>query len=178
MTSEDASEVIVHVRWAVDGKYNMKDAITTQALGSVLSDRYFQKIREENSMGYSAGANSKSTSGFAPSYAITASANIKPECKDQCLEIIYKELEILAKEGVTEEELKKYKEPALTSFAQSQRSNEYWTGTLTTYLLENFDSDTGKAELIKSITSADLQKMADKLLKSGNRVTVVMTPEL
>lgn len=178
MTSEDASEVIVHVRWAVDGKYNMKDAITTQALGSVLSDRYFQKIREENSMGYSAGASSKSTSGFAPSYAITASANIKPECKDQCLEIIYKEMEILAKEGVTEEELKKYKEPALTSFAQSQRSNEYWTGTLTTYLLESFDSNTGKAELIKSITSADLQKMADKLLKSGNRVTVVMTPEL
>ncbi len=178
MQSADASEVIVNVRWAFDDKYTLKDAMTAYALGSVLGDRYFQKIREENSMGYSAGANAKVSGGFNPGYAITAAANIKPECKDQCLQIIYDELELLDKNGVTEDELKKYKEPAITSYAQSQRSNEYWAGTLATYLLEKHDSNTGKEDIIKNITSADLQKMADKLLKSGNRVTVVMTPEL
>ena len=178
MQNADASEVIVNVRWAFDDKYTLKDAVTAYALGSVLSDRYFRKIREDNSMGYSAGANAKVSSGFNPSYAVTASANIKPECKDQCLEIIYNEMELLAKNGVTEEELKTYKEPALTNFAQTQRDNSYWTDVLATYLLDNIDGNTGKDELIKGITSADLQKMAEKLLKSGNRVTVVMTPEL
>ena len=178
MPNADASEVIVGVRWAFDDKYTLKDAVTAYALSSVLSDRYFQKVREENSMGYSAGADAKVNGGFHPGYAITASANIKPECKDQCLEIIYNEMELLAKNGVTEDELKKYKEPALTSYAQSQRSNEYWAGILATYLLEKLDSNTGKEDIIKNITSADLQKMADRLLKSGNRVTVVMTPEL
>lgn len=178
MQSEDASEVIVNVRWIADMAITPKNVTNAGALGSILSERLFKKVREDNSMGYSAGAQTTTNSLFEPYVCVTASANIKPEAKDECLRIIYNELEDIAKNGVSDEELKKFIEPGLTSLAQNERSNAYWAGTLTNLLLENYDRYTGRKEMITGVTSADVQKMAAALVKAGNRATVVMMPKV
>jgi len=178
MQSEDASEVIVNVRWIADMTITPQNVTKAGALSNILSERLFKKVREDNSMGYSAGAQIVTNSLFEPYVCVTASANIKPEAKDECLRIIYNELQDIVQNGVSNEELKKFIEPGLTALAQNERSNAYWTGTLTEMLLEKYDRYTGRKEMISSVTSADLQKVAADLLKSGNRATVVMTPKI
>jgi len=180
MPNADAAESIIDVRWTAEVQsLDLKSSVVAEALGSILSDRLFRKIREERSMGYHAGASSNTIPGLYPILQISASAYIKPECKDEALAIIHQEMEDIAKNGVTADELKKYAEPTLTTYQQVQRNDNYWTFALCNKVLFDFDIDTNKDAIIKGVTSDDVKALVnDIILKQNNRTTVVMVPEL
>lgn len=179
MQSADASESIINVRWTAEvPTIDLKQSAIVRALGSILGDRYFRRIREEGSMGYIAGANGLNAIVLHPYLRVDANTNIKPERKDEALAIIYEEMDNIAKNGVTEEELKKYKEPALTNHQQNQRSDGYWNEVLRNKLIWNVDINTDQESIIKNITSDDIKNLVnDYILKQNNRTTVVMMPE-
>jgi zinc protease len=178
MPNEESKESRINVQWFCEAPYTVKEQVTASALGSILSDRYFNKIREEGSMGYNAGAYGLYERSLNGKYTISAYAAVKPDCKDAALEIIYREMQDIATNGVTEAELTKYREPAVTSYNASLRSDKFWINNLDNKNSWGHDSFTGREDAIKNITSDDIKAfVANKLLPANNRTTVVMIPE-
>jgi len=91
-----------------------------------LSDRLRKKVREEFGDAYSPGAGSQ-PSDIYPGYGfMLASVEIDPPRAKTVADMIVEIAHDLSTNGVTEDELKRAKEPVLTSLRESSRTNGYW----------------------------------------------------
>ncbi|MHB8319452.1 MAG: M16 family metallopeptidase [Acidimicrobiales bacterium] len=78
-------------------------SILSHVLGGGLSSRLFQKVREQRGLVYSIWSE---RAAFQDAGSIAVAAGTAPEHVEEVLEIVVEELELLAKEGITEKELK------------------------------------------------------------------------
>ncbi len=97
-----------------------KYMILNDILGSGMSSRLFQKIREERGLAYTITSfiDSYRDFGIHLIYAVT-----DPEKKEEYLNAVKEELKILKKNGISEEELEKSKDHIKTSLILSLESN-------------------------------------------------------
>lgn len=177
MPSADAAESRITVAWHFDAPYNVEQVVANNALGRILGERYFKKIREEGSMGYSAGASGNANFVGIQRYAIQAQTAVKPEKQQPALDIIYAEMADIAKNGVSADELKNFREPQLTKYDELLRTDDFWMSLIQDIAVYGIDTHNGKLEALKSLTSAQVQAIAQEYMKQNNRLTVVMLPE-
>ena len=101
-----------------------------------------------------------------------------PEKKDKLMEIIFTEAANLAKNGPSEANLNKVKEYMLKKHKEDLKENSYWLGNIDEYLFTGVDMMKDYENMVNSITTKDIQKFADELLKQKNEVEVTMvSPE-
>ena len=98
-----------------------------------------------------------------------------PEKREKMTEIVYKGVEDIVNNGPKAEDLQKVKEYMLRSHEESLKNNGYWLNQMVSYVLYNEDNVTPYVETVNSITAADIQEMARRIFKSGNRIEVGMT---
>ncbi|MCL4365766.1 insulinase family protein [Patescibacteria group bacterium] len=131
-------------------------------LGEGMSSRLFMQVRERRGLAYSVSAHHGS---YIDSGAFTVYAGLKLEKVYEGLEVILAELEILTKEKVTDDELKKAKEMIRGRIALQKESTNF----LAEYFGTNFVLDR-KVETfeeilqkIDKVTREDLQELAKEL---------------
>lgn len=154
-----------------DQKNNILLSITTQILDLV----YTEKVREEEggTYGVYVGGNlSKYPKEIGGLQIIFDTA---PDKKEKLMKIIFAEAANLAKNGPSEANLSKVKEFMLKKHAENLKENSYWLGIFDEYLLTGVDMAKGYDALVNSITTKDVQKFADDLLKQKNEIEVTMT---
>ena len=101
-----------------------------------------------------------------------------PEKKDKLMEIIFAEAANLAKNGPSEANLNKVKEYMLKKHKEDMKENSDWLGNIDEYLFTGVDMVKDYENMVNSITTKDIQKFADELLKQKNEVEVTMvSPE-
>ena len=165
------------VFWNGEAEYTMKQSLVVSALGNVLSERYLKTIREDGGMSYSVGAYADLSFGLHDQYIMQVYCPVKPAMMDEALALMQKGIEEIAKDGVTEEELKKFKEFELKEYADQQRSNNYWQELITSKVNFGKDLQTGYEECVKSLTSDDVKAFVnDVLLKQFNRAIITILP--
>lgn len=102
---------------------------------------------------------------------------VKPEKLDSALLLMKQGIEDIAAKGVTAEELEKVVKFNLKTYADAQKKNGYWMNLINAKVSWNKDEHTGYEQIVKSITSKDVQDFTKKvLLKQNNCVTVSMRP--
>ena len=164
--------------WTGDLKYTVKNAAIVKTLGSILTERYLKSIREEGGMAYSVGAGGGASFGTKESYTIQIYCPVKPESKDEALRLVRLDIDKIAAEGVTAEELDKVKKFELKSFNDKQRENGYWQGLIGSKVNWNKDTQKDYEKTLQSLTSKDIQNFVKNvLLKQNNCITVSMLPE-
>lgn len=134
-------------------------------LGEGMSSRLFIQVRERRGLAYHVAAHHSS---YADTGSFTIYTGLKLEKIYEGLEVILAELEILAKEKVTDEELKKAKEMIRGRLAlQSESTNflaEYFgTNFVLERKIETFDEILKK---IDEVTKEDIQEMAAELFQN------------
>ena len=165
------------VLWHGYGPYTMQKDLTVSALCTVLSERYLKSIREDGGMAYSVGASGGYSYGLHDGYTIQVYCPVKPAMMDEALALMQQGIEEVAKDGVTDEELNKFKEFELKQYAESQRSNGYWQNLIVGKNLWGFDEQTGYEAAVKAVSSDDIKAFVnDVLLKDFNRTIVTMLP--
>ena len=173
----ETPQACIVVMWTGETPYTMKQNITVSALGSILSERYLKSIREEGSMAYSVGAYANLSYGLHDEYSMQVYCPVKPEKMDEALALMQQGIDDIAKKGVTDEELKKFKEFQLKDYADKQRNNRYWEGVVMTKNNWKHDLQTGYEDCIKNLNSDDVKAFVnDVLLKQFNRCIVTMLP--
>ena len=157
--------------------YSLENSIKADMLGQVLSKIYLQKIREDASAAYSAGASGYATiNGDRPFTAIVASCPMKPEMSDVALKIMNEEI-VEACKTIDETTLKEIKELMLKDHATELKENGYWMQTLISYVGRGIDDHTGYEQIVNAQTPETIAAFARQILAAGNKVEVVMLPE-
>lgn len=163
--------------WSGANPYTLKEAFVVNTLGEILTQRYLKSIREDGGMAYSVGASAQASYGVRDQYTMQIYCPVKPEKLDSALQLMKQGIEDIAAKGVTEEELNKVKEFNLKTYADSQKKNGYWMNLIDAKVRWNKDIHNGYEEMVKSITSKDVQNFTKNvLLKQNNCVTVSMRP--
>ena len=129
-------------------------------------------------MAYSVGADASLDYGVRNTYSMQVYAPFTPEKCDSVLLLMKEGLHELAKNGVRSDELEEVKRFEIKQYEEQQRNNDYWQALIVQKNMWNKDNRAGYLEAIKSLTSADVQRFANKvLLRDGNCATIIMLPK-
>ena len=157
--------------------YSLENDIKASMLGQVLSKIYLQKIREDASAAYSAGAHGYSTiNGDRPFTVVMANCPMKPEMSDVALKIMNEEI-VEACKNIDATTLKEIKELMIKDHNTEIKENGYWMQTLISYVGRGLDDHTGYEQIVNAQTPETIAAFARQMLAAGNKVEVVMLPE-
>ena len=174
----ETPKAIARIYW-YDTKtpYSLENSIKADMLGQVLGKIYLQKIREDESAAYSAGASGYATlNGDKPYTAIMAYCPMKPEKADVALRIMNEEI-VTACQTIDPTTLKEIKELMIKDHVTELRENDYWMQTLITYVGRGIDDHTAYEQIVNAQTPESIAAFARQILAAGNKVEIVMLPE-
>ena len=155
-------------------EYNLKNSVLMSVLNQALDMVYTEEIREKE----------------GGTYGVSTYGSLISEQQNSLLQIVYQtdpakyehlngiinaQLEKMAANGPTEEQMQKIKEYMLKKFADNQKENSYWMSQIKEKLYTGIDMTKDYEALINGLTAQDVAAFAKALLDQGNKLTVVMT---
>ncbi|MFM8620116.1 MAG: M16 family metallopeptidase, partial [Opitutaceae bacterium] len=165
--------------WPTTDGTDIRLARRLNLLAEVLGDRLRVKVREELGDAYSPGVGSIAGDVFPGFGYIQAGITVDPAKTSLILGVVGKVAAELAAQGVNEDELKRAKEPVLTSLRDSARTNGYWVGSVLAKAQE-------KPEVLAwcrsryadndSITREEISDLARNYFASGRVSSVAVKP--
>lgn len=178
ITSEIPKGNVV-VYWPTNDGMDVKRARRLSMLAGVLNDRLRVKIREEIAGTYSPSAGSNASDTFAGYGYIQAGCVVDPAMAEKISDLIVTIGNDLATNGVTEDELKRTRQPVLTATRESLRTNNYWGGNVLGRAQEKPEVlDWARTRLpdIEAITAAELSELAKTYLGAARASRVSIVP--
>ena len=140
-----------------------------------LGSRFFNRIREKMGLAYFVGA--AQFYGLAPG-AFIFYLGTDPKKVDAVTKELRDEVSLLAKDGLTEEELQRAKKKLIGAEAIRNQSNAALAGTASTDELmgTGFDDFTRRQEEIEKISLDDIKRVAAKYFPASSSVEATITP--
>ncbi|WP_265038356.1 MULTISPECIES: M16 family metallopeptidase [unclassified Wolbachia] len=159
-----------------DDKYHTFQVLDS-ILGSGMSSRLFQEVREKQGLAYSVYSfnSSYTNTGMFSIFAGTDSSNL-----DKLLKSITTELKKLSTDDLKEEEVNRVKERVKSQILMSRESVSSRAETLGHYY-GNYNRYISKNELIEKIgavTTANVKKAAEELLSQHEKTTLAAIGEI
>ena len=170
-------KVSVNYTFTGDMDYSLENKAALSFLTQALNSRYLVSICEEKGGTY--GVQVYGSTDWIPreTYTMTIAFDTNAEMADELCEIILKELRTIAEEGPLTEDIEKHREFMLKNWKNSLDENGPWMQYLQAKYGSGLDYLAGQEQAIRSLTNADVQALAKKILDDGNMVKVVMRPE-
>lgn len=157
--------------------YTQKNKVLASIAGQVASKRLLNKVREEMGAVYSISANGDMTRTDRLNVVFqSAFPTNKVDMKDETLKAI-KDIFYAVGEKVSEDELKPVIEYMLKTNEESLKSNDEWAGSMSATGLNGVNVFLGKEELLKSITTKDVEDFMRQVIAQDNYRVVVLDPE-
>lgn len=154
--------------------YNLKNDILASMTSQVLDLIYTAKVREDEGGTYGVYTAAQLVKYPKEQAVLQIIFETAPEKRAKLMEIIFAELENLAKEGPSEGDLNKVKEFMLKKHAEDLKENSYWLGCIDEYLFTGVNPLQDYEQIVNGITAEDIRKFADDLFKQKNEVEVSM----
>lgn len=163
-----------------DKAYNTKNYAIAQITAEVLGEKFFNEIREEKSIAYSAGAYSQFAHGEDDKMAkdiMIFNCPVKPEHAQEAQDIMYKIVKEISENGFDEVLMTKAKEYFEKHYKEQIKDNHYWLETIKDYGLYSTDTHTDFVEKIKEVTLQDIKNYCKELYEKYDHVNVIMLPK-
>ncbi|MBI4649530.1 MAG: insulinase family protein [Bacteroidia bacterium] len=175
MEVKKASNMIIYTG---EFEYNLKNRLLLSAINDILSVRYVETIREEQSGTYGVSVRSHQQKYPYQAYRINISFDCAPERAAELKTIVYNEIEQLRINGPKQNDLDNFKENKLKERAEKLKENYYWLDNLKHLYYNNENVlDNKYEEIIKSLTIEDIKKATNEFIKDENHVEVTLLPE-
>ena len=155
--------------------YDLKNQLLMSFLTQAMDMIYTEEIREKEGGTYGVSCYGALTKYPKEQEMVQIVYQTDPEKMEGLNAIIDRELQRVAKEGPTDEQMSKIKEYMLKKYADNQKENGYWLGNLEEYFYTGMDMTKDYEATVNAITRADVQKFAADMIAQGNKITVVMT---
>jgi len=171
------STVVLAINNKMD--YNAKNAVALRMIKGILDLRYVESIREEEGGTY--GVMTRTSLNHYPEEKGTLMImfDTDPEKADHLKSLVYKELEVLASDGPSEEDLNKTKENLLKDREQDRENNSYWLNMIRDYYRHGIDYNDPENydRVIESLTAGDIRKVMKRLYSDANVVDLEFYPD-
>ena len=163
--------------WYAEMPYTLDNIVKLDAVGQILSMIYLKTIREDESAAYSCGAAGHFNTGTnQPKALLQAYCPMNPDKSELAVRLLHEGIQNMAKQ-VDADQLQKVKDYMLKQADIDAKQNSYWINTITTFKEYGLDVNTDYKKTVEALTVDNVRDFLNELLKSGNHVEVIMTPE-
>lgn len=156
-------------------EYNNRNELLMDAIGQLLRIVYTEKVREDKGGTYSVQASGNLQHHPNDEALLRIAFQTDPQKYNSLIPIVYKELEKMATEGPSQQDLDKVKAYELKVYNQVLRMNNYWEYVLYTDLYNGIDVDTDFRYIIENMTCDDIRTTLRNLIDQNNCIEVTMT---
>jgi zinc protease len=175
----EVPKALVVVAFPTDDGFDAARRRDLSFLGRVVNDRVRLVIREKMGASYSPGAGEDSSRIYEGLGRIAIQAAAEPE---QAAALVDAAIEVAADvgaKGVTEDEVKRLKEPLLKDLRDSRRNNGFWVGVLSMMHTDpQALDDVATAEAYyEQLDAEHVSAVAAKYLVAERASTIVVTPK-
>lgn len=160
-------------------KFDLQESRYLNYLGELLTIKLTEILREEKSGVYGVGARGSLSDIPYQRYNFVISFPSGPENVDSLTEAALAEVEKIKNGQIEDKDLDKVKESKIVMVKENFKENQYWAAEITRSLLrgEKLYSLDETLARIKAISKEDLQKVANKYLKKGSEIEIILLPE-
>lgn len=160
-------------------KFDKQETRLLSFLGEFLTIKLNEILREEKSGVYGVGAGGSIQDIPYERYSFSISFPSGPENVDSLIEAALGEIEKIKSGQISEADINKVKEARLVKLKEDFKRNQYWSLEISRSLLrkDELDSQEEIEARIKAVSKEDLQRIANKYLKKGSHIQLVLMPE-
>lgn len=156
-------------------EYNNRNELLMDAIGQLLRIVYTEKVREDKGGTYSVQASGNLQHHPNDEALLRIAFQTDPQKYNSLIPIVYKELEKMATEGPSQQDLDKVKAYELKVYNQVLRMNNYWEYVIYTDLYNGIDVDTDFRYIVENMTCGDIRTTLRNLIDQNNCIEVTMT---
>lgn len=156
-------------------EYNNRNELLMDAIGQLLRIVYTEKVREDKGGTYSVQVSGDLQHHPNDEALLRIAFQTDPQKYNSLIPIVYKELEKMATEGPSQQDLDKVKAYELKVYNQVLRMNNYWEYVLYTDLYNGIDVDTDFRYIVENMTCDDIRTTLRNLIDQNNCIEVTMT---
>ena len=173
----ESPKATAYMGWYADMPYTLENSVKIDAVGQILSMIYLKTIREDESAAYSCGAFGRfNLSTRKPKAQLQAYCPMNPDKSELAIRLMHEGIQNMAK-SVDADQLQKVKEYMLKQIDVDAKKNNYWINTISTWKDYGIDMHTDYKKTVEALTVDSVRDFLRELLKSGNHMEVIMTPE-
>jgi len=171
---------LVVIAYPTEDLWNINRTRRLSILSEIVSDRLREQIREKLGSAYSTFAFNRPSRAYPRYGVLEAMAYVGPEESGMVVTEVKKIVSTIAKDGVTQDELNRAKEPTLTSIKDMLRKNDYWLDTVLTGSKIHPQQIDWSRTILKdydSITKETVSDFAKKYLNNETAATIIVKPQ-
>jgi len=150
-----------------------------RVIENILDLRYTESIREEEGGTYGVRIGTSLSKEPVEKARMQIQFDCDPERAAELKVLVYSELDKLASEGPSEEDLSKTVENILKDRQQSKEHNSYYFSTLLSYCIYgiNYDDEANYEDIVNNLTPKDVQEVMNAFYDDPNIVDLVFVPK-
>ncbi|OIP85056.1 MAG: hypothetical protein AUK44_00645 [Porphyromonadaceae bacterium CG2_30_38_12] len=157
--------------------FNMQNRTTMTAIGSVLTMRYLESIREKEGGSYGVGVRGNLSNIPVNEASLLMQFDTDPDKQERLMKIIYAEVNEIIANGPRKEDLQKVKENMLKKYSEDVENNNWWQASIVRYYQDKIDAVKDYKASVEALTPELIQTTLKSLVEKGNVLEVVMKPE-
>ena len=151
-----------------------------RSMVEVLNIKLRESLREDLGGVYSVNAQPAIRELPEPTYQVSVSFGCDPDRVNELVDAVWEQVKTLKSEGATEDELGKIKEQQRRTRETQKETNAFWVSVIDFYSThpdENIQDILTYEEMIESLTSEDVKKVAASTLNESSFIKAVLLPE-
>lgn len=156
--------------------FNMDNRTAMTAIGSILSIRYLESIREKEGGSYGVGVRGSLSRIPVEEATLLMQFDTDPEKQSRLMSIIHQEVNEIVENGPRADDLQKVKENMFKQLEEDLRENNWWHFAVENHYVgkQNFVEDYKKS--VERLSVDVIRETLKQLKEQGNVIEVVMTP--
>ncbi|MEJ1962757.1 MAG: insulinase family protein [Gammaproteobacteria bacterium] len=176
--STELQRALVSIHWPATDRSDVSRARRMSVLARIFSDRLRLTLREKMGQTYSPGVQDQLSDTFPGFGYIVANASVAPARARAVADAIKEVAGDLSRTGITEDELKRAKEPTLAHVRDSLRDNGYWLGVVAEMqeFPQRLEWHRGREADFNAISVADINSLAKQYLDPKRASEFISTP--
>lgn len=166
------------VVYTADIPFSTENELLVKAYGYIMRMRYIEKLREEDGGTYSPSASAGISDRLNNKFQFSVVYNTQLEKSAGLLKKTYEQVEAIAANGPTDEELKKTVEMFKKQISEDEKELSYYYGLLYDYYFWGDGDTRNTPEMIdKVVTKENIQKVANLVKNAPSKLNVTLNPE-
>ncbi|WP_238296412.1 insulinase family protein [Porphyromonas uenonis] len=154
--------------------YTLHNDLAMEVLGGVMDQVYTATVREDEGGTYGVSSGGSISDNPEGETVFQIFYQTDPEKVDRLNKIIYAELDKVAKNGPNKEMFDKTILNMKKDYAENLKKNGYWLDHMVDFFFDGRDFQTDYEKTLNGITPADVQKIAQEILKQDNHIEVII----
>lgn len=175
----DTPKSIVVTSFTKRMKYSIEYSYLNVILKEILDMRYAENIREKEGGTYEVTVHASSNKKPSEQFNISMTFECAPSNAKYLKSLIYKEIEDVKKNGVTQSEIDAVVKNMLNKHKQSKYSNSYWLNIISTYYIHDINNNDPKnfEEILYNATPKLISEFANKIFDNGDIIDIIFIPK-